>query len=147
GDIVAYDPKFVLTDSGYIKSRFLDDKASVVVLMQILKAIQNKKVTPSTNLKFVFTTYEEVGHGASYIPEEITEFLAVDMGAMGDDLSCTEKDVSICAKDSSGPYDYDMISKLIEFSKDLELNYVVDIYPMYGSDASAALRAGANIKA
>ncbi len=147
GDIVAYDPKFMVTKSGYIKSRFLDDKASVSILLEVLKAIYQKDVTPSTNLKFIFTTYEEVGHGASYIPEDITEFLAVDMGAMGDDLACSEKDVSICAKDSSGPYDYDLTTSLIESAKDLKLNYVVDIYPMYGSDASAALRGGANIKA
>ncbi len=147
GDIVAYDPKFFVSDSGYIKSRFLDDKASVAILLHILKTIKQESITPSTNLKFIFTTYEEVGHGAAHIPEDITEFLAVDMGAMGDDLSCTEKDVSICAKDSSGPYDYDLTTNLINTSKKLDLDYAVDIYPMYGSDASAALRGGANIKA
>ena len=68
--------------------------------------------------------------------------IAVDMGCIGKDLSCTEYDVSICAKDSSGPYDYEMTSELIELSKKHELGYAVDIYPFYGSDASAALRAG-----
>ncbi|HZJ87417.1 MAG TPA: M42 family metallopeptidase [Erysipelothrix sp.] len=147
GDIVAYDPKFFVSDSGYIKSRFLDDKASVAILLHILKTLKQENITPSTNLKFIFTTYEEVGHGAAHIPEDISEFLAVDMGAMGADLSCTEKDVSICAKDSSGPYDYHLTTNLINTAKKLDLNYAVDIYPMYGSDASAALRGGANIKA
>lgn len=147
GDIVAYDPKFRLSESGYIKSRFLDDKASVAILMYLLQSMKEAQIKPSTNLKFIFTTYEEVGHGSSYIPEDISEFLAVDMGAMGDDLSCSEMDVSICAKDSSGPYDYDMTSALINSAKDLKLDYAVDIYPMYSSDASAALRGGANIKA
>ena len=147
GDIVAYDPKVVVTDSGFIKSRFLDDKASVAVLVSILKMMKQENIVPSTNLKFIFSTYEEVGHGAAWIPEDITELLAVDMGCIGLDLECTEYDVSICAKDSSGPYDYDMTTKLINFAKEKELNYAVDIYPMYGSDASAAMSGGANIKA
>lgn len=147
GDIVAYDPKVVVTDSGFIKSRFLDDKASVAVLVSILKMMKQEEVTPSTNLKFIFSTYEEVGHGAAWIPEDITELLAVDMGCIGLDLDCTEYDVSICAKDSSGPYDYDMTTRLMNFAKDKELNYAVDIYPMYGSDASAAMSGGANIRA
>lgn len=147
GDIIAYDPKVVVTDSGFIKSRFLDDKASVAILVSILKMMKQENVTPSTNLKFIFSTYEEVGHGAAWIPEDITELLAVDMGCIGLDLECTEYDVSICAKDSSGPYDYDMTTKLINYAKDKELSYAVDIYPMYGSDASAAMSGGANIKA
>lgn len=147
GDIVAYDPKVVVTDSGFVKSRFLDDKASVAILVSILKMLKEENITPKTNLKFIFSTYEEVGHGAAWIPEDITELLAVDMGCIGLDLECTEFDVSICAKDSSGPYDYDMTTRLVNFAKDQELNYVVDIYPMYGSDASAALAGGANIKA
>lgn len=147
GDIVAYDPKVVITDSGFIKSRFLDDKASVAVLVSILKMMKQEEVTPSTNLKFIFSTYEEVGHGAAWIPEDITELLAVDMGCIGLDLECTEYDVSICAKDSSGPYDYDMTTKLMNFAKEKALNYAVDVYPMYGSDASAAMSGGANIRA
>lgn len=147
GDIVAYDPKIQVTDSGFIKSRFLDDKASVAILVQILRMLKEKSLIPATNLKFIFSTYEEVGHGAAWIPEDITEFLAIDMGAIGLDLACTEYDVSICAKDSSGPYDYELTSKLIELAKEEDLNFAVDIYPMYGSDASAALRGGANIKA
>lgn len=147
GDFIAYDPKVFVTDSGFIKSRFLDDKASVALLVSILKMLKDENMKPKTNLKFIFSTYEEVGHGASWIPEEITELLAVDMGCIGLDLDCTEYDVSICAKDSSGPYDYELTSQLIEFAKAEELNYAVDIYPMYGSDASAALSGGANIRA
>lgn len=147
GDIIAYDPKVVVTESGFVKSRFLDDKASVAILVSILSWMKEEKLVPPTNLTFIFSTYEEVGHGAAWIPEDITELLAVDMGCIGDDLDCTEYDVSICAKDSSGPYDYDLTSRLINYAKDKELNYAVDIYPMYGSDASAALGGGANIRA
>lgn len=147
GDIVAYDPKVVVTDSGFVKSRFLDDKASVAILVSILATLKQKQLEPATNLTFIFSTYEEVGHGASWIPENITELLAVDMGCIGLDLECTEYDVSICAKDSSGPYDYDLTTRLVNYAKKKELDYAVDIYPMYGSDASAALSGGANIKA
>lgn len=147
GDIIAYDPKVEVTDSGFIKSRFLDDKASVAILVGILQQLKNENITPATNLTFIFSTYEEVGHGTAWIPENITELLAIDMGCIGDDLDCTEFDVSICAKDSSGPYDYELTSKLTTYAKEKNLNYAVDIYPMYGSDASAALRGGANIRA
>lgn len=147
GDFVAYDPKVVVTDSGFVKSRFLDDKVSVAILVSVLKALKSQNISPVTNLKFIFSTYEEVGHGAAWIPEDITELLAVDMGCIGLDLECTEFDVSICAKDSSGPYDYDMTTALINHAKNKTLDYAVDIYPMYGSDASAALGGGANIRA
>ena len=96
--------------------------------------------------KIFISTYEEVGHGASYIPKDITEMIAVDMGCIGDDLSCTEYDVSICAKDSGGPYDYNMVTKLIDLAKNNNIKYAVDIYPMYGSDVGAALRGGNDIR-
>ena len=144
GDIVAIDTKTTITSSGFIKSRFLDDKLSVGILLSILKDLKDEKITKS--IKFIFTVFEEVGHGASYIPSDITEILGVDMGCIGSDLACTEYDVSICAKDSSGPYDYNMVSSLVDIAKENNLSYAIDIYPMYGSDVSAALRGGNNIK-
>lgn len=146
GDYICYDPKFEITGSGFIKSRFLDDKLSSAILMGVLKYIKDEDLKFDFGLQFLFSTYEEVGHGMSYMPAEINELLAVDMGCVGLDLNCTEQDVSICAKDSSGPYDYDMVSKFIELSKENDLNYAVDIYPRYNSDVSAALRGGNNIK-
>ena len=145
GDIVYLDPKFTITSSNFVKTRFLDDKASVFMLLTVLRCLKEKEITPTHNLKVIFSTYEEVGHGASNIPE-VDELLAVDMGCIGSDLSCTEEMVSICAKDSGGPYDYDMITSLINIAKERELNYAVDIYPYYGSDGTAALRAGNDIK-
>ena len=146
GDIIAIDPKFTVTESGFIKSRFLDDKISASALMGVLHYIHTHQIQPNYNVKIIFSTYEEVGHGSSWIPEEIEEFIAVDMGCIGLDLACTEQDVSICAKDSSGPYDYGITSKLIELAKKNNLKYAVDIYPQYGSDVSAALKGGNNIK-
>lgn len=145
GDIIAYDPKTVITPSGFVKSRFLDDKISVVCLFGVLKAMKEQKITPKHRCIFIITTFEEVGHGASHLPQ-INELIACDMGCIGLDLACSEYDVSICAKDSGGPYDYDMTSRLIELAKNEKLNYAVDIYPFYGSDVGAGLRGGNDIK-
>ena len=146
GDFICIDTKTQITESGFIKSRFLDDKISATALMGVLKCLKDNNITPQRDLVIMFSTYEEVGHGASCLPEEVEELLAVDMGCIGTDLACTEQDVSICAKDSSGPYDYEMITRLVELSKENKLNYAVDIYPQYGSDVSAALRGGNDIK-
>lgn len=147
GDFISIDPKTVITESGFIKSRHIDDKISVSIILTVFKALLESDKKPNYNLQFIISTYEEVGHGAAHLPANISRMIAVDMGCIGKDLSCTEYDVSICAKDSSGPYDYQMVSELIDLSKKHELSYAVDIYPFYGSDASAALRAGHDIKA
>lgn len=147
GDFVSFDPRMQLLPSGYIKSRHLDDKAGVVALFGLLEWLAREKRQPAHTLKIIISTYEEVGHGAAWLPPDIEELIAVDMGAIGDDLSCAETDVSICAKDSSGPYDYRMTTKLAELAKKEGIPHVIDIYPQYGSDASAALRGGSNIRA
>ena len=146
GDYIAIDPKTTITDTGFIKSRFLDDKISVTCLFALLNIIKEKQIVPRHNLIIIISTYEEVGHGSSHLPPEIKELLAIDMGCIGDNLSCSEYDVSICAKDSSGPYDYNMVSKLITLAKENNLQYAIDIYPFYGSDVSAALRGGNDIR-
>lgn len=147
GDFISWDARTRILSNGWVKSRHLDDKASVAALLGLLKAWKDKGIQPKRTTMMIISTYEEVGHGTAYIPSDIVEMIAVDMGAIGDDLSATEKDVSICAKDSSGPYDYEMTSTLIELAKRLKIPYAVDIYPHYGSDASAALRGGSNIRA
>lgn len=146
GDYIAIDTKTTITDSGFIKSRFLDDKMSVAILFGMLKTLSKNQIKPAHNLLLMISTFEEVGHGSSYIPECICELIAVDMGCIGLDLACSEYDVSICAKDGSGPYDYDMTTRLIHLAKKHQLQYAVDIYPFYSSDVSAALRGGHNIK-
>nr|WP_314465711.1 M42 family metallopeptidase [uncultured Clostridium sp.] len=147
GDYISFDPMYVHTNSGYIKSRHLDDKASVAVLLGVLKDIRESGIKPRKTLKIVISNYEEVGFGASWIPEDIEEFIAVDMGALGDDLSGDERKVSICALDSAGPYDYEMTSRLIALAKEKNIDFAVDVFPHYGSDAGAAIRGGHNIRA
>lgn len=146
GDFIAIDPKTKLTEAGFLKSRFLDDKASVGVLYGVLKELSDNKEQPYFDTEFIITTYEETGHGCSWISPDIQELLAVDMGCIGLDLSCTEQDVSICAKDSGGPYDYDMTNHLVELAKKNSIRHAIDIYPFYGSDVGAALRGGNNIR-
>ncbi|MHA6480750.1 M42 family metallopeptidase [Paenibacillus sp. strain BS8-2] len=147
GDFISWDPRTRVLDNGWIKSRHLDDKASVAALMGVMEWLKREGRSPKHTLKLIISTYEEVGHGNAYIPSDITELIAVDMGALGDDLSGSERHVSICAKDSGGPYDYEMTSRLIELAKREGLPFAVDIYPQYGSDATAALRGGSNIRA
>ena len=95
----------------------------------------------------MFSVFEEVGHGAnSNLPKEAVEYLAVDMGAMGDDQQTDEYTVSICVKDASGPYNYEFRNHLVQLAKENGIQYKLDIYPYYGSDASAAMRAGAEVR-
>ena len=147
GDIVCFDPRTVITESGYIKSRFLDDKLSVGILLGLAKYIKDNGVKLPRPVYVHVTVYEEVGHGGSAsVPAGITESISVDMGCVGDGLNCTEKQVSICAKDSGGPYNYDVVGKLIEAAKKESADYAVDVYPYYGSDVEATLRAGYDIR-
>lgn len=146
GDFIAIDPKVQICESGYIKSRFLDDKISAAAIMGVLHALSATSTKPKRRLFVMFSAYEEVGHGGAWLPEDVHELLAVDMGCIGLDLACSERDVSICAKDSGGPYDYEMTSRLIVLAKANGIRYAVDIYPRYSSDVTAAYRGGNNIR-
>ena len=143
GDIVCFDPRTHVTASGYIKSRFLDDKLSVGILLGLAKYIHDTGIQPQRRVYAHITVYEEVGHGgAGSLPQGVTDAISVDMGCVGDDLGCHETQVSICAKDSAGPYDYDFTTELVQRAQKLNLDYVVDIYPGYSSDTASALKAG-----
>ena len=147
GDIVCMDPRTRVTETGYIKSRFLDDKLSVGILLGFAKYLKDQHITPARRVYAHVTVYEEVGHGGSAgVPAGVTEAISVDMGCVGDGLNCTEKDVSICAKDSGGPYSYQVVGKLIDAAKREGASYAVDVYPAYGSDVEATLRAGYDIR-
>ena len=147
GDIVCFEPRTRRTPSGYLKSRFLDDKLSVGILLGFAKYISDNAITLKRHTYVHITVYEEVGHGGSAsVPEGVTEAISVDMGCVGDGLQCTERQVSICAKDSGGPYSYEVVGKLIEAAKKTEADYAVDVYPYYGSDVEATLRSGVDIR-
>lgn len=147
GDFVCFDPRTTITESGYIKSRFLDDKLSAAILLAYAKLLRDEKKTPKRKIYVHFTVYEEVGHGAAAsVPDDVTEVLSVDMGCVGDSVTCTEHEVSICAKDSGGPYDYGVTTALVQAALKAGAKYAVDVYPHYGSDAEASLSAGYDVR-
>ncbi len=147
GDIVCFEPRTRRTASGYLKSRFLDDKLSVGILLGYAKYLHDTGATLARRTYVHITVYEEVGHGGSAsVPAGVTEAISVDMGCVGDGLQCTERQVSICAKDSGGPYSYEVVGKLISAAKAVEADYAVDVYPYYGSDVEATLRSGVDIR-
>lgn len=147
GDYVCFEPRTRITSSGYIKSRFLDDKLSAAILMGYAKYLKEEGVTPARRVYVHFTIYEEVGHGGSAsVPDGVTEAWSVDMGCVGEGLQCTEREVSICAKDSGGPYNYDIVCRLVELAKEHGIGYAVDVYPHYGSDVETTLKAGYDIR-
>lgn len=147
GDIVCFDPRTRVTASGYIKSRFLDDKLSVGILLGFAKYLADNRIPLSRRVYVHVTVYEEVGHGgAASVPAGVTEAISVDMGCVGDGLTCTERQVSICAKDSGGPYSYEVVGKLIDAAKATGADYAVDVYPHYGSDVEATLGGGADVR-
>ncbi len=146
GDFVSFDPRVQITKSGFIKSRHLDDKASTAILLCMIKHLKEENVELPYTTHFLISNNEEIGYGGnSNIPPETVEYLAVDMGALGEGQSSDEYTVSICAKDSSGPYHYELRKKLVDLARKNNIDYKVDIYPYYGSDASAAIKSGHDI--
>jgi putative aminopeptidase FrvX len=145
GDIIAFEPRYREYNNGFIKSRFMDNKAGCFVLFEIASYCKRKNITPPVEL--FFSNYEEVGHGGTVgYSETINELLVIDMGVLGDACQGNEVKCSICAKDSSGPYDYGFRKKLVELAEANKIPYAIDVYPYYGSDGSAALRAGKDYK-
>lgn len=146
GDFILFDSRTRITESGYIKSRFLDDKLSVAMLLEIARKVSAGKLALKRRCYIFISVFEEVGHGCSAAIPDADDILSIDMGCVGTGLRCTERMVSICAKDSGGPYNYEMTSELVAIAKSRKLDFAVDIYPGYGSDAEAALRAGYDMR-
>ncbi len=147
GDFVCYDPKTTFTESGFLKSRFIDDKGCASILITLLKIMKDQNLKPKKKSYLCFSTHEEIGYGGATLPKDISELLVVDMGCVGSDLSCTEEQVSVCAKDSLGPYNHEMTHRLMDLSKEYEIDAVTDIYPRYNSDAAAVWKAGYDTRA
>ena len=146
GDFICLDPRCRIYDSGFIKSRHLDDKACIAAMMGLAKHLVENKIKPKNTINFFISNYEEIGHGSSFVPENTVEFFAVDMAAPGVGQESDEKAVTICAMDSTTPYDLEMRNKLRKIAEEKKIDYRIDIYPHYGSDATAALRAGHDIR-
>jgi len=152
GDFVSFESRFRVTESGFVKSRHLDDKGGVSVILTAIKQIAaemkaNGGPILEEGVEILITGHEEMGYGASSnIPDEAVEMLCVDMGTPGPDQETDEYTVSICAKDSAMPYDINMKNKLIKLSKENNIGYKVDTYNFYGSDGKASLVAGFDLR-
>ena len=147
GDYVSIDPRLTVTDNGYLKSRFLDNKAAMACSFSVLKYLADNRVKPRFNTVFAFSFYEEIGLGGIYVPNEISEYVAVDIAILGPDSDGSEHKVTICAKDAAMPYDYDLTGRLIAAAERCGADYAVDLFYRYGSDASQAIKGGHNLRA
>jgi len=148
GDVVSFDSVPRATGSGFVKGRHLDNKAAVAVALAVTRAFVAGRVRPDGDTHFFVSNYEEVGHGAATgIPEGVEELLCIDMAAVGDGQTSTEYDVTLCVKDSGGPYDYAMNRRLRRLAREHDIPLKIDIYPYYASDATASWRAGGNHRA
>ncbi len=147
GDFVSLDPRTRVLENGYIKSRYLDDKLCVAQILTYLKYLKDNKLKPRTDLYIYFSNFEEIGHGVSVFPEDLDEFIAVDIGLVaGEDAHGDEKKVNIIAKDSRSPYDYTLRKKLQEAADKNKIQYTVGVHNRYGSDATTAILQGFDFK-
>lgn len=147
GDFVSLDPRVTVLDSGYIKSRHLDDKACVAILLGVAKAVVEQNVRLVAPSFLYISNFEEVGHGSSAgLPEGTANLIAVDMAAVGEGQTSDEMATTVCVKDASGPYDYDLSRLLIDLARTNNIDHRVDTYRYYASDVSQALRAGWDVR-
>ncbi|MBS4174752.1 M42 family metallopeptidase [Bacillus sp. FJAT-49736] len=146
GDFISFEPRMELTPSGFIKSRHLDDKVCVVIMLQILKKLHMEEISLPYTTHFLFSNSEEIRYGGNAsVPPATVEYLALDIGVIGDGQASDEYSVSICTKDSSGPYHLGLRKSLQQLSEKNNIAYNLDIFPFYGSDASSAIHAGHDI--
>jgi putative aminopeptidase FrvX len=145
GDFVSFDPRVELTN-GFVRSRFLDDKACVATIVTAIKSLADSGKAPAQTTYFHISNYEEVGHGAAAgIPADVTELVTVDMAAVGSSQESDEFHATLCVKDSGGPYHHGLSNKLRALADAHEILYKTDIYPYYGSDGEAFWRAGGDV--
>ena len=146
GDMIALEPRCTVSN-GYIKSRFVDDKACAAVLLTVMKAIRDEKLVLPRKVYFYFAMYEEIGHGTVVLPEDVKDMLAVDIAPTGPDQNSDERKVSIFAKDSRFPYHWGLTNELREAAIRAKADYVMDIFtPHYGTDCDPVVVAGYDVR-
>lgn len=146
GDLVDVEPRCRITDNGFLKSRYVDDKACVSSVLTAVKYLKDNCLKPRFRTLLAFPYGEEVAIGGPYVPPEVSELIAMDIGLIGPGLEGSEHKVSICAKDAAIPYDYELTNRLIRFAESNGIPHAVDVYFNYSTDARAALIAGANVR-
>lgn len=148
GDQVAIETRYQETEKGFIKSRYLDDKASAATLLALAQRIADGRVKPNRKVSLLFTEYEEIGHGgACGIPADTKDLIAVDIGCIGLDHDSDEHKVTIATKDASFPYHTVLTDELVKLCEVKGIAYALDMMvPNYGSDADVSLRAGYDVR-
>lgn len=146
GDVFAFDTRYEETDSGFIKSRYLDDKVCVAMLLEVARHLKETGEKPTYSTLFYISNYEEVGHGISVMDPAVMEVLALDIGTVGGEQTSSEYKVSIAAKDNKGPYDFELRKLLTNICISNDIPYAVDVYNRYGSDGSAAVHHGFDVR-
>ena len=147
GDFISVDPRCEFTSTGYLKSRFIDDKAAVACVFAMIRHLKENGLKPRYRTMLAFTFGEEIGLGGPWVPEEVSEYVAIDIGLIGPDYEGHERCVTICAKDNKAPYTYELTNRLIDYARKAECDYAVDIFYRYGTDASVALATSNNLQA
>ena len=147
GDFISPEPRCEFTKNGYVKSRFIDDKGAVACVFAALKYMKENGLKPKYKTIFAFPYGEEIGFGGTYVPAEVSEYIAMDIGIIGPDYDGDERKVSICAKDNAAPYDYELTNRLIGYAEKAGCDYALDVFYRYGTDGNAAVRAGNNLRA
>ena len=142
GDFVFFDPRYEVTETGFLKSRFLDDKACVAFMFGAIKELKYEGIVPARTTNFCVTNYEEHGHGISFLPEKTAEHVALDVGIVAPPANSREDAVTIVARDSRTPYDFELRKFLSDLAGERNIPYRVDTHFRYGSDASVAAIAG-----
>lgn len=146
GDMIALEPR-LMCSNGYIKSRFVDDKASAALLLCAMEEIRRQNLTLPRHVLFYFSCYEEIGHGTAWLPEGVRDILAVDIAPTGPDQTSDERKVSIFAKDSRYPYHWEMTNELRDTARRAGVDFVMDVFtPHYGSDGDGSVQAGYDVR-
>jgi peptidase M42 family hydrolase len=147
GDFVAFDPQPELTDTGFIVSRHLDNKAGVASLLASAKAILDADIVLPINAHLLFTIFEEVGSGASTVlHQDVAEMVGIDNATPAPGQNSTEYDVTVAMMDSSGPFDYHLTHRLIDLAEQCNINIKRDVFKHYRCDAASAVEAGNDIR-
>ena len=146
GDMIALEPRFTMSN-GYIKSRFVDDKACVATLFNVMKTLREQNITPTRKVYAYFSCYEEIGHGTTWLPDDVKDILSIDIAPTGPEQNSEEHKVSIFAKDSRYPYHVEMTAELRKLAREQGINYVMDVFtPHYGTDGDTSVAAGYDIR-
>ena len=146
GDVIALEPRFTRS-GGYLKSRFIDDKACAAVLFTVIRALRAEGARSGRRVYAYFSMYEEIGHGTTWLPDDVRDILAVDIAPTGPDQTSDERKVSIFAKDSRFPYHRGLTNELREAAIAAGADYVTDVFtPHYGTDCDGAVLAGHDVR-